>query len=178
MTATTPPILVLDLDGTLVDTAHDLIATLNDVIERRGFGPFPAAEVKNMIGHGARATLQRAHDLANQPLDDDELDRLTTEFIDRYGERIADLSQPYPGAMRALDRFRDAGWRLAVCTNKTEFLASKLLEELDIADYFAAICGQDTFAHRKPDPRHLTETIALAAGDPARAVMVGDSLTD
>ena len=87
-------------------------------------------------------------------------------------------SRPFPGAVEALDRFRDAGWRLAVCTNKFERLSRSLLEQLALAERFAVIAGQDTFAHRKPDPRHLSETIAAAGGDQRCSVMVGDSDVD
>jgi phosphoglycolate phosphatase len=173
-----PPLLVLDLDGTLVDTAGDLIATLNAVLAAEGLPPAAPAAVARMIGHGARAMLATALRAHGSEPEGGRLDTLTARFIDHYAGHLADSSRPFPGAVEALDRFRDAGWRLAVCTNKFERLSRSLLEQLALADRFAVIAGQDTFAHRKPDPRHLSETIAAAGGDPRSSVMVGDSDVD
>ncbi len=172
------PVLVLDLDGTLVDTAADLIASLNVILGRHGIAPFPPEAARETVGFGARVTLQRAFEMVGQPADDDDLDRLTDEFIEHYAGRIAEASRPFPGALAALDRFAAHGWRMAVCTNKTEGLARLLLDALGLSERFHAITGGDTFAFRKPDPRHLTETIHRAGGQVDDAVMVGDSVTD
>jgi phosphoglycolate phosphatase len=130
----------------------------------------------------AETGLSRAQDegtrLADAPLDAATLDRLFAAYIPIYESRIAEVSRPYPGAVAALDRFAAAGWRLAVCTNKLEGLSRRLLDELGLTERFAAICGGDTFPVRKPDAGHLIGTIARAGGDPARTVMVGDSVTD
>ncbi|MGV8841381.1 MAG: HAD-IA family hydrolase, partial [Bauldia sp.] len=99
-------------------------------------------------------------------------------FLDHYTAHIADMSRPYPGVLDAIDSFASRGWKIAVCTNKLEGLSRSLLRALAIEGRFAAVGGGDTFPVKKPDPRHLRETIALAGGDPARAVMVGDSETD
>lgn len=173
-----PPTLVLDLDGTLVDTASDLVATLNVILHGEGLPALGFDEARGMIGNGARAMLQAglaAHDKAPSP---ERLEALFDEFVAYYTEHIADLSAPFPGALASLDRFSAEGWRLAVCTNKLEGLARHLLGEIGIADRFASIAGQDTFGVRKPDPRHLTETIRSAGGDPLLAIMVGDSELD
>jgi phosphoglycolate phosphatase len=174
----TPPTLVLDLDGTLVDTAGDLIATLNTVLAGEGLPPLEFEDALAMVGHGARAMLAAAMDANGGSGDAARLDELTIRFIDHYAMHLADTSQPFPGATEALDRFSAAGWQLAVCTNKLEALSRSLLAQLGLAHRFGTIAGQDTFAFRKPDPRHLTETIRLVGGDQQLAVMVGDSEVD
>lgn len=170
--------LVLDLDGTLVDTAGDLTATLNDVLVGEGLAPVPLGAARAMVGHGARAMLSNALLSAGVTADAERLDNLVAVFLDVYTGRIAETSRPYPGAVAALDRFAADGWRLAVCTNKFERHSRLLLSALGIADRFAVIAGQDTYGVRKPDPRHLEETIRDARGHAGRAVMVGDSEVD
>ena len=175
---TPPPLLVLDLDGTLVDTAGDLIATLNVVLTDEGLKPVTRADAGHLLGAGARAMIQRGFQLNGAPLDEPTLDRLFARFIPLYTDSIAVHSRPFPGAVEALDRFAADGWRLAVCTNKLEGLSRRLLDELDLTSRFAAICGGDTFPVRKPDAAHLLGTIERAGGHPASTVMVGDSRTD
>lgn len=174
----TRPIIVFDLDGTLIDTAPDLLESLNHSLAT---GPVPAVDVagfKRFVGHGGRIMIERAYRERQVELLADEHDRLFGLFLDHYNLNIPGKSRPYPGVVDALDRFEKAGYLLAVCTNKHEVPAKALLSALDLGRHFAAITGQDTFSFRKPDPRHLLETIALAGGDPERAVMVGDSQTD
>src|SRR5207253_9260220 len=108
----------------------------------------------------------------------DQTDRLFAEYLEIYAAHLADHSRPFPGVERALDALAAQGCRLAVCTNKLEWLSVRLLEMLKLASRFVAICGQDTFAMRKPDPDMLRLTIARAGGDIGHAVMVGDSITD
>ncbi len=172
------PTLVLDLDGTLVDTAGDLTATLNDVLIGEGLAPVPLDAARTMVGHGARAMLSNALLAAGITAETERLDNLAAVFLDVYTDRIAETSRPYPGAVEALDRFAADGWLLAICTNKFERHSRLLLSALGIADRFAAIAGQDTFGVRKPDPRHLEETIRDAGGDTGHAVMVGDTEVD
>jgi phosphoglycolate phosphatase len=174
----TAPLLVLDLDGTLVDTAADLIETLNVVLTGEGLRPMTRADAGSLLGAGAKAMIERGFRLAGEPLDAATLDRLFATFLPIYEGRIAAESRPFPGAVAALDRFAAAGWKLAVCTNKLEGLSRRLLDELALTSRFAAICGGDTFPVRKPDAGHLLGTIARAGGDPARTIMVGDSATD
>ena len=174
----TPPVLVFDLDGTLVDTAPDLMATLNVILIEDGLRPVTIDEAKAMIGAGARALLERgyaANDAVRSPA---EFDRLFETFLAYYSAHIADASRPYPGVLEAMGRFTKQGWRLAICTNKLEGLSRLLLDALNLSDRCAAICGGDTFPFRKPDGRALIETIRRAGGEPANAVMVGDSATD
>jgi phosphoglycolate phosphatase len=173
-----PPTLVLDLDGTLVDTAGDLAATLNDVLAGEGLAPVPYDAARTMVGHGARAMLSNALLAAGVTAESERLDNLMAVFLDVYAGRIAETSRPYPGALEALDRFAADGWRLAVCTNKFEQHSRLLLAALGIANRFVVIAGQDTYGVRKPDPRHLRETIREAGGEAARTIMVGDSEVD
>ncbi len=172
------PIIVFDLDGTLVDTAPDLMASLNHTIAAADLRPVVYEDLTHLVGHGARAMIERAFTLRQTPLDQDRLQALLERFIKHYGENMPGDSTVFPGLTASLDSLAAAGYRLAVCTNKLESLARPLIEKLGLAPYFQAITGGDTFEMRKPDPRHLTETILLAGGDPARALMVGDSIND
>lgn len=172
------PTIVFDLDGTLVDTAPDLLASLNHTLQAGGARQTDGAGFRSFVGHGGRVMIERAYQAQRQPLSSQEHDRLFALFLEHYGANIPGLSKPYPGVVEALERFRTANFRLAVCTNKTEDLSKRLLQGVGIDTYFSAICGQDTFAFRKPDPRHLTETIAQAGGVASAAVMIGDSRTD
>lgn len=183
MTSTPAPLLVLDLDGTIADTAGDLIGTLNNILADEGLAPVTLESGRAMVGAGARALIERGFAASGAPLEPRKLDELFHKFLAIYEDRIADESFLFEGLQASLERFAAAGWTLAVCTNKIESASVKLLDALGIANMFAAICGQDTHRHEgmpvsKPDARALTMTIALAGGDPARTVMVGDSKTD
>ena len=131
-----------------------------------------------MIGAGARALIQRGFEAAGKELTPDHLDELFRQFMVHYGENICVETRLFPGVAAALDRLEEAGFILAVCTNKVEEHSVKLLDALGVGHRFAANCGRDTFPYFKPDPRHLTLTIERAGGYPRRAVMVGDSRTD
>jgi phosphoglycolate phosphatase len=172
------PIVVFDLDGTLVDTAPDLIHTLNSILATEGIAALPPETVRPMIGGGVRILIERALTERGQHPGEAGMDALFARYIRHYQDHIADRSRPYPGLEGALDRLGLQGFTLAVCTNKYETLSLRLLEALGLASRFAAICGQDTFPMKKPDPDMLRLTIAQAGGDPARAIMVGDSETD
>ncbi|MFC6487724.1 HAD family hydrolase [Nitratireductor sp. GCM10026969] len=172
------PIIVFDLDGTLVDTAPDLLDSLNHCLRSVELPAADAGELRKFVGSGARVMLERAFAAHGQPLGDSQLEALMALFIEHYTAGMPGRSRPYAGALAALSRFEEAGYIAAVCTNKMERMAQRLLETLGIASRFKAICGADTFGHRKPDPRHLTDTIARAGGDRDRAIMVGDSRTD
>jgi phosphoglycolate phosphatase len=174
----TSPTIVFDLDGTLVDTAPDLIDTLNVILAREGLPAVGYDEARSLIGFGARRMIERGLAIAGRPQPAAELDRMFNAFIAHYADHVADRSRPFPGVEAALDTLAGRGCRLAVCTNKLEWLSVRLLGALGLADRFAAICGQDTFAVQKPHPDALLGTLRMAGGDPRQAVMVGDSQTD
>jgi phosphoglycolate phosphatase len=170
--------VVFDLDGTLVDTAPDLVATLNIVLAREGLPPVPFADARNMVGAGARRMIEMGLKFEGRSPNTSELDRLFNNFIAYYADHIADHSLPFPGLTAALDQLAARKCQFAVCTNKLEWLARRLLDTLGLSARFVAICGQDTFGVHKPDPEMLRRTIKLARGHVERAVLVGDSATD
>lgn len=172
------PTIVFDLDGTLVDTAPDLIDTLNVVFAREGLKPVPFETSRSLIGGGVKVMIERGLAAEGRPFKPDEIERLFADFIEYYAAHIADRSQPFPGIAGALDALAKHDCRFAVCTNKLERLSRLLLDALGLSGRFAAICGQDTFGVQKPDPAILRNTIAAAGGRLDRAIMVGDSLTD
>jgi phosphoglycolate phosphatase len=175
--ASPTPTIVFDLDGTLVDTAPDLIAALNFILDREGLPAVPLASARNMIGAGARKLIERGLELEGRAASVEDITRLTTDFIDYYADHIADASRPFDGLERALDDLTARGYRLAVCTNKLEWLSKRLLDALQLSRRFAAICGADTFGVSKPDPAILRQTIARAGGNIA-TIMVGDAGPD
>jgi phosphoglycolate phosphatase len=168
--------IVFDLDGTLIDTAPDLIDTLNIVLAQEDLPAVPYATARNMIGGGAKVMIERA--LAAQGRAANEIDRLYKDFIIHYAAHIADRSRPFPKLEVTLEGLTAAGHRLAVCTNKLEWLSVRLLQTLKLKQHFAAVCGQDTFGVQKPDPEVFRRTVLRAGGEPTRALMVGDSGTD
>ena len=169
---------VFDLDGTLVDTAPDLVDATNIVLKEHGVPPVAAEVLRPHIGLGARRMIEVSLREAGRTMSEAELSAVHREFFDHYATRFTRYSRPFPEMLAALDALEAAGVTLAVCTNKRERSARAVLGELHLAERFAAIAGQDTFAAMKPDPRHLTETIRLAGGALDRAVFVGDSTVD
>jgi phosphoglycolate phosphatase len=176
--ANSAPTIVFDLDGTLVDTAPDLVDTLNIILARESLPPVPFETARNMIGGGARTLIERGLQAEGRPGIAAEVDRLYKDFVAHYGEHLADRSQPFPGAIAAIEKLAARGCRFAICTNKLEWLSVKLLDALGISRHFAAVCGQDTFGMQKPNPQILLQTIRKAGGQSACAVMVGDSIND
>ncbi len=172
------PLIVFDLDGTLVDTAPDLIDTLNLILARQGLPPVSYDDARPMIGAGARALLERGLSARGHKAPDGLLDQLFEQYLVHYADHIADRSRPFPGVETAMNNLAACGFRFAVCTNKLEWLSRKLLDKLELSDKFAAICGQDTFGVKKPDPEVLRRTIEAAQGSDRRTIMVGDSETD
>jgi phosphoglycolate phosphatase len=170
--------IVFDLDGTLIDTAPDLIETLNFTLSQHGLPTVLYCDARPLIGGGARRMIQRALILQGRDATAAEVDALYTPFVTHYADHIADRSRPFPGLEPVLDRLAAAGHRLAVCTNKLEWLSNRLLDALALSDRFAAICGQDTFGIQKPDPAVFHATVIRAGGEPAQGIMVGDSITD
>jgi phosphoglycolate phosphatase len=175
---TVRPTIAFDLDGTLVDTAPDLVDTLNLVLEEAGLPPVPFHEARDLVGGGARALIERGLAFERAKLPVAEVDRLFARFLVHYEARLADRSRAFPDAGATLDALRARGAILVVCTNKLERFSLKLLAALGLADRFALIAGADTFPVRKPDPAHLLSAVARAGGRSSAAVMVGDSETD
>lgn len=170
--------IVFDLDGTLVDTAPDLIATLNAVFVEKGVQEVAFDDARDLIGGGVKVLLERGLSAQGMVLTTPELDDLYADYVRRYADHIADRSRAFPGLGPALDQLAALGHRFAVCTNKLEWLSVRLLDALGLSARFEAICGQETFGIQKPDPEMLRRTILKAGGDPANALMVGDSATD
>lgn len=170
--------IVFDLDGTLADTARDLIPALNRTIAIAGVPAVAPADIRAVLGHGARVMIERAFAMSGAKLAVDVHDALYRRFLVDYEENIAVNTVLFDEAGETLESLANAGFPLAVCTNKPAAMARLLLDRLGIARRFAAITGGDSFAFKKPDPRHLIETVRLAGAAPARAVMVGDSLAD
>ncbi|WP_082529305.1 HAD family hydrolase [Aurantimonas sp. Leaf443] len=173
-----PPVAVFDLDGTLVDTAPDLCASLNHCLASAGMGALPLERVRPHAGHGSRVMLAKAYEWDGRTIEGAALDREVARFLEHYAENIAVDSRPFPGVLQAMDRLEAAGWRLAICTNKYERFAVKLIAALGLSHRFEAVCGADTFATRKPDAGHLLGTIDRARGARERSVMIGDTSTD
>lgn len=172
------PLIVFDLDGTLVETAPDLVDTLNVILAGEKLPPVPYDEARKYIGRGARKMVERAFEADGRPVEGAHLDRLVAQFLAHYSDHIADRSHPFPHLVEALDLMAAQGARFAVCTNKLEWLSVKLLDKLGLTARFAAIVGQDTFGVMKPDPTPLLGAIERAGGRPDFAIMVGDSETD
>ena len=172
------PTIVFDLDGTLVDTAPDLVDALNAVFSREGLPLVPYETGRKLIGGGTRAMMARGIEADGRTVPPEKFEQMFVDFVAHYSAHIVNRSRPFPGLTDALDLLAADGFRFAVCTNKLERLSRLLLDALGLTHRFAAICGQDTFGVQKPDPDMLRRTIAVAGGTVQRAIMVGDSGTD
>jgi phosphoglycolate phosphatase len=175
---TARPTIAFDLDGTLVDTAPDLVATLNLVLQEAGLDQVPYDEARNLVGGGARALIERGLAFEHERLPEAKVDGLLARFLVHYEAHLADRSRAFPEVGAVLDVLAAKGALLIVCTNKLERFSVKLLQALGLADRFALIAGADTFEVRKPDPGHLLGAVARAGGRSTAALMVGDSETD
>ena len=175
---TSPHIVVFDLDGTLVDTAPDLINALNFVLDREGLPPVPLHSARNLIGAGARRLIERGLELEGRS----SASTTSTGSSTTSSITTRPISPTFrarsKGWKSALDDLGARGYRFAVCTNKLEWLSKLLLDQLGLSSRFAAICGADTFGVSKPDPAILQQTIARAGGELSSAIMVGDAGPD
>jgi phosphoglycolate phosphatase len=170
--------LIFDLDGTLVDTAPDLMGATNYALSTIGRPPITMAQVRHMVGHGARSLIERGVMATGRSVDNATVDKLHAELLDYYADHIADSSIIFDGLLSVLTSARDSGLKLGVCTNKVERLSHKLLQELKMADYFGAIVGGDTLPIMKPDPAPYREVAKRLGVDASRTIMFGDSETD
>lgn len=172
------PIVVFDLDGTLVDTAEDIIGSINSIFVKRGIPEFTLGSRKGLVSAGGRVLIKAGLTDAGLMYSDHEIEIMFQEFICNYTENVAIRSRLYPGVENVLQQLRDNGYTLAICTNKSFQPACKLLKRLGIFDFFNAVCGNDSFPWPKPDPRALLSTIKQADGDQSRSVMIGDTKID
>ncbi|WP_374513588.1 HAD hydrolase-like protein [Brevundimonas sp.] len=170
--------IAFDLDGTLVDSAPDLIGTLNHLLDEHGHPPVPLSSARHLVGHGARALLRHGFAEAGAVWDEAADPGLFDRFIAHYVGRIADDSRPFEGVVETLDALAGRGAVLCVATNKRSDLATALIDALELGRHFAAVAGADRVSARKPAAAHVVEAVRMAGGDPARAVMVGDASTD
>ena len=170
-------VIAFDLDGTLVETAPDLIGALNAVLTEEGLPTLPLASARHLVGQGARALLVRGFAEAGRTLEGEEAERCVARFLEVYWDHIADTSHAFPGLAEALDALEHDGARLVVCTNKPTRFSRRLLEALGLSHRFVGVVGPDDAPARKPDPRHLLASIE-AAGGADRFLLVGDSFAD
>jgi phosphoglycolate phosphatase len=177
MTATAG-LVIFDLDGTLVDTAPDLIDSLNHTIAGAGLEPVGFEDLTHLVGQGARTMIARAFALRETELQPAHLDELFAVFLKHYRDNMPGRSKPYDGVVAAMDRLEAAGYALAICTNKSESLARALLVEIGLDHRFRAIIGGDSLPYRKPDGRHIVATAEAAGAGHLHAVMIGDSVND
>lgn len=170
--------VIFDLDGTLVDTAPDLMRATNHVLEGLGRRAISMDEVRSFVGHGARALLTRGLAATGGVPENYDVEPDYQRFVDYYSANIADGSAPFPGVVKLLERLRGEGFGLGVCTNKLEGLSVQLLDALDMSRHFGSVVGPDTLGVAKPDPRPFREAVSRLGLVAPRAVMVGDSETD
>lgn len=170
--------IVFDLDGTLVDSAPDLLTALNATLDLEGLRRVKLEAVRGLIGQGARVMIDRAAAASGASFSGERLDQLTNAFVEFYRANIAVQSRPYPGVGPALDALAGLGAKLAVCTNKRSELSLRLLDALDLSRRFSAIVGADAVTQRKPHPDHYRAAVSRAGGGLRRSLMVGDTATD
>ncbi len=168
--------LIFDLDGTLVDTAPDLLGATNAVLAAKGRAPIDPASLRHMVGFGARSLITQAMAATGAPAPETEMDALVALFIAHYRDHIADFSRPFPGVETTLKRLKAEGMRLGVLTNKPVDLTRLLLDRLGLSGDFAAVYGAGSRPYTKPDPRIFHDVVADCGGAPA--IMIGDSVTD
>ncbi|MEE2527092.1 HAD-IA family hydrolase [Hyphobacterium sp. HN65] len=167
--------IAFDLDGTLVDTAPDLVRALNAVVAEDGLQGVALADVRIMVGRGARVLIERAYSAQDRRLDPDIVDTKVQRFIDVYKAGIANLSSPFPRCIETLDFLAGKGARLSVCTNKPSVLADALLDALGMTHRFERVIGPDRTSAKKPDAAHFWSAVGDAGPNLA---LIGDSITD
>ncbi|MGA7326398.1 MAG: HAD hydrolase-like protein [Rhodomicrobium sp.] len=176
--STSAATVIFDLDGTIADTAGDLINAANAALISEGFPPAPAEAIKKGVGYGSKAMLQSGLSALGHEADATQLQRLAGRLVANYEENIAVETRLYPGFEEAALNLHNSGAKLLLCTNKWEKLTWRLLSALGVATLFDAVAGRGTFPFHKPDPRHITELIRIAGGKLNTSLMVGDSEAD
>ena len=172
------PALIFDLDGTLVDTAPDLLGATNAVMASQGLPLIPPDTLRHMVGFGARSLIEQAMEAVGRTLQPEELAPLVDTFLAHYRAHIADTSVLFPGVAETLTALKSGGARLAVLTNKPQELADTLLPLIGIRDYFAEVYGAGRMSYVKPDARIFHDVVRDIGGTDDGAVMIGDSITD
>jgi len=173
------PCLIFDLDGTLVDTAPDLLGALNAVLLSEGRHAVGRADLRHLVGYGAPIMLEEAFKMTGRPCDPERLPGLIDEYIAHYKKHIAVDSRPFPGVEQTLARLVQEGVRLGVLTNKPQELTDLLLDSLSLRRFFGAIHGAGRYGYSKPDARVFHHVVEELSGNPrAPAIMIGDSITD
>jgi len=172
--------IVFDLDGTLIDSAPDILAAADHALRVHGLEPDPAMldELKYCVGTGARVLLETALERMGECRSQGEVDALLNDLLERYARHIADETTVYPAADLVLARLKEIGFRIAVCTNKKQAMARAVMQKLGLMQHVHAVAGRDTLPVHKPDPGHLIGAVILADGNPNRSIMVGDTATD
>ena len=175
--------ILFDLDGTLVDTAPDLMLAHNHVMKKFGYPTKSTEDIRNLVGKGAGALIGRsiwgqAKKEFSKVLDDKIKDEMVKEFVNFYGKNIINESTLINGVKEFLIWCKEQNISMAVCTNKQEHLSNDLLKKIGIYDFFEYVAGSDTFDYCKPDPRHLTNVVEILDGDVKKTIMIGDSETD
>ena len=175
--------VLFDLDGTLVDTAPDLMLAHNHVMKKFGYPTKSTDEIRNLVGQGAGAMIGRsiwgqAKKEFSKVSDEKVKKEMVVEFVDFYGKNIIKESKLISGVKEFLKWCKEQNISMAVCTNKQEYLSNDLLKKIGIFDYFEYVAGSDTFDYCKPDPRHLTTVVEILDGDINKTIMIGDSETD
>jgi phosphoglycolate phosphatase len=175
--------ILFDLDGTLVDTAPDLMMAHNHVMKKFGYPTKSTEDIRNLVGKGAGALIGRsiwgqAKKEFSKVLDEKIKDEMVKEFVNFYGKNIVNESTLVTGVKEFLIWCKEQNISMAVCTNKQEHLSNDLLKKIGIYDFFEYVAGSDTFDYCKPDPRHLTNVVEILDGDVKKTIMIGDSETD
>ena len=175
--------ILFDLDGTLIDTAPDLMLAHNHVMKKFGFPTKSTEDIRSLVAQGAGALIGRsiwgqAKKEFSLVKDQTMKDEMTKEFINYYGKNIYIKSTLIKGVKNFLIWCKKEKISMAVCTNKTDYLAVDLLKKIEIYDFFEYVAGYNTFDYCKPDPRHLTNVIEILDGDINRSIMIGDSESD
>lgn len=170
--------VIFDLDGTLVDTAPDLLATLNVLMADLGRRPLDLSEIREAIGHGARSMISNGAKMTGTAISDQQIEQLFHHYLAHYSRNIANKSAPFPGAIEVLETLSRRNISLAICTNKLENLSRQLLDALKILSYFDVIIGLDTLKKAKPDPLPVFEILRKTSARAEKTLFIGDSETD